>query len=405
MPGLRVMRRSLGLLLAALGAASPMHAATARDTGRVVHRVVVSDQGIRYDAARPESATSGRHRVRLDGSVEIGGLKHKVHINDVIVEGAGGKEVRVVGPVVVVGGEDAGLVRVFSDSEVPAGKRIEGDVVAVFGSVTVKGQVAGSVVAVMGSVVLEPGASVEGDAVAVGGALQQAHGATVSGQSVSLGFLPISWGLPALPILLFVILLGWVMSLIMGWLFHLLLSERMTRVALTVSRRTALSLLLGFASAPLLVVAILLLTITVIGIPLAILLPVLYALMVWGGQLAASYVLGCRLLGRRPGEAGGMGALFAGTLFVAAFLVLGAVLGSGTGIARSAALFFYLLGALLIFGLTAVGTGAFLLSRFGSRPRDGSLGPAPRMAAPASPSAPPGPAGPAPAPAPPLPGS
>ena len=46
------------------------------------------------------------------------------------------------------------------DINVPAGERHVGDIVAIFGSVHVEGQVEGHVVAVCGSVRLEPGATI-----------------------------------------------------------------------------------------------------------------------------------------------------------------------------------------------------------------------------------------------------
>jgi hypothetical protein len=76
-----------------------------------------------------------------------------------------------------------------------------------------------------------------------------------------------------------------------------------------------------------------------------------------------------------------------GSAFVALFFVAGAALSGPPGIVRTFALFFSLIGVLLVTGLSILGTGALLLSRFGSRPRDavpapvGVPAPAPPMAA------------------------
>src|SRR5262249_25434021 len=51
----------------------------------------------------------------------------------------------------------------------------------------------------------------------------------------------------------------------------------------------------------------------------------------------------------------------------------GAVLATPPGFPRTAALFFSLLGLLLVFCLTTIGTGAFLLSRLGTRPQEVSF--------------------------------
>ncbi len=80
------------------------------------------------------------------------------------------------------------VVRVGGDVHVAADERVEGDVVAVMGSVHIEGRVEGDVVAVMGSVRLGDAAEVEGDAVAVGGKVHQTPGARVHGDVVNASF-------------------------------------------------------------------------------------------------------------------------------------------------------------------------------------------------------------------------
>ncbi len=273
------------------------------------------------------------------------------------------------GPIVVRGNGN-GIVRLFSDAEVPAGERVDGDVVAVFGSVRVAGEVTGSAVAVFGSLELEPGASVRGDAVAVGGGLREATGAHVGGQTVQVGLLPFTLGLPGLPMVLMTIVLAWIVSLFFGWIAGVLFPGRLARVAITSSRRTAASLALGIASGPLMLMAMLLLMVTVVGIPIAIFLPFVYLAVLYAGQIAATYVLGCKLTRRRLGQGGVTAPLVSGSLLVASIFGFGAILWDTPGVVRTAALFFLLVGVLLLVGLSTIGTGAFLLSRAGSRPRD-----------------------------------
>jgi hypothetical protein len=83
-----------------------------------------------------------------------------------------------------------------------------------------------------------------------------------------------------------------------------------------------------------------------------------------------TYALGCRLLHRPLGQGSLSTPLLAGSLFVAAFFVLGTLLGLPEGVLRTAALFFDLLGLLLVLGLSTIGIGAVLLSRLGTRPRE-----------------------------------
>lgn len=274
-----------------------------------------------------------------------------------------------VGPI-VVRGNGSGIVRLFSDADVAAGEKVDGDVVAVFGSVTVEGEVTGSAVAVFGTMHLLPGARVRGDAVAVGGGLREDSGARVEGQTVQVGFLPLTLGIPGLPFVLLSIVILWLISLFFGWVLAMLFPGRMTRVAVTASRRTAASLALGVASGPLMLMAMLLLMVTVVGIPIALFLPFIYIAVCYGGQLAATYVLGSKLTRQPLNGYRIVGSLMAGSLLVASVFGFGAILWETPGAVRTAALFFLLVGALLVLGLSTIGTGAFLLSRAGSRPLD-----------------------------------
>src|SRR5262249_25207149 len=212
----------------------------------------------------------------------------------------------------------------WCDGVVRPGERVDGDVVAVFGSVRVEGEVEGAAVAVFGSVDLRRGSLVHGDAVAVGGTLREGDGAKVEGQTVQVGFLPLSLGLPGLPVVLIMIALAWLVSLFFGWIAAALFPARLERVAVTSSRRTAASLLLGIASGPLMCVTSLLLLVTVVGIPIAVLLPLVYVAVVYVGQLAATYVLGCKLTRRRLGSGGVVTPLMSGSLLVASIFGFGA---------------------------------------------------------------------------------
>jgi hypothetical protein len=62
--------------------------------------------------------------------------------------------------------------------------------------------------------------------------------------------------------------------------------------------------------------------------------------------------------------------LASGSLLVASIFGFGAILWETPGIVRTVALFFLMVGGLLLIGLTTIGAGAFLLSRAGSRPTD-----------------------------------
>jgi len=296
------------------------------------------------------------------------------------------------GAIVLDAGEDA-LVRVFADASVPAGQTFPGDVVAVFGSADIAGTVAGDVVAVLGSVRLHPGARVEGDVVAVGGALEQPPGAEVGGQSIAIGGLLPGWHLPPTTVLFAAPLLGRLATLLLAWLLSLLFRGPMLRIGSAASRHSAGSFFLGLVSAPflLLVVAFVTMVAALAGPAAALPLLLLGVLLPWVGHIAGTYVLGCRLLRRRPGESGLMAPVLVGSLFVALFFLAAMALSLPAGLTRRFSLFFATLGLLLIAVLSTLGTGAMFVSLMGTR---GEPGPAlTDPAAPGSPAAPrPGPA-------------
>lgn len=368
-----VSSRTTVVLALALALAAPAWARTADGTRGIT--IMAADKG------------SGNQKIEIDRhgvSITV-----KADSTDTLASSGFRAKADIEGTGISVHGSGNGIVKLFSDASVEAGEQVDGDVVAVFGSATIAGEVTGSVVAVFGSVRLKPGARVHGDAVSVGGGLIEEDGSKVSGQVVQVGFMPLTLGLPGLPVMLATILLGWLVSLFFGWIGAALFPVRLARIAVTSSRRTAASLALGILSGPMMIVTMVLLLVTVVGIPIAAILPFVYVGVVYLGQIAAMYVLGCKLTRRRLGEGGFTAPLVAGSLLVTSIFGFSAILWQTEGLVRTVALFFLLVGGLLSMGLAAIGTGAFLLSRAGSYPKDvmGPVGPVP-PAAPMAPGAP-----------------
>lgn len=315
-------------------------------------RVVVSDEGVRITDGDRDTLIEANDTVIIGGKTTIDSDEHGRGLH------------------ITVDDEGSGLVRIFSDASVGAGQKVFGDVVAVFGSVDVAGDVTGDVVSVFGSTRIQPGASVNGDVVAVGGRLYQEEGAQINGETVSVSFLPFEWGVPPMRIVLIAIVAGWLITTLCGALFAWIAPTRMLRVAVTCSRRTAASLVLGLISVPLMLMAIVLLCVTVIGIPLAVLLPMAFTVMSFAGQLVATYVLGSKLMRRRLGDGNMIPPFVVGNTFVAAVFLVGMFMAVGMPTARPIGVFFVSLALLLHSALGCIGTGAFVLSRLGSRPTD-----------------------------------
>ena len=287
------------------------------------------------------------------------------------------------GPNIRIDHSGDAVVRLFSDAHVGRDERIDGDVVAVFGSVDVDGEVMGSVVSVFGVVRLGPEARVEQDVVSVGGGIDAAPSARILGESTSIGFLPLTLGLPGLSILISMVVLGWLMTLLFGWLFQLLFPAQLSRAAEISVRRSVASFALGLASGPIALIGFFLLCLTVIGVPVAILALFAYPVLVYMGQIVGLHVLGARLTRQSAPAARPLQALIMGSLFVALFFALGPFLWQFGGALRSVAVFLSLLGVVVLLILSLLGTGALLLSRFGNTTAAGpAAAPSPEPAAP-----------------------
>ncbi|MEO6461796.1 MAG: hypothetical protein ABIP29_01855 [Candidatus Eisenbacteria bacterium] len=329
----------------------------ARPDSVQVKEITIDDEGIRVIGANRELRIPGDSGDEVDVKIDADGvrvLQGLDSLDRIIVHGHGGNE----------------IVQFFKDVTIEKGETT-GDVVSLFGNVKNFGTVGGDCVAILGSIEQGDSAAILGDAVTIGGALRElGQGARVEGQTVAIGFLPFAGvAFPSVPLLIFFALFAYVLFVALAALFARLFPERLVRIADTVSRRTFLSLVLGLLSGPLVLMAGLLLLVTVIGIPLALLLPLLYPLAAFIGYAAAAYLLGLKLLGRRP-DAGGpmLVPIAAGTGFITLFLLLGLPLIALEGGFR--VLGFALIALWIVVGMVCwmIGFGALLLSRFGQDP-------------------------------------
>ncbi len=194
-------------------------------------------------------------------------------------------------------------VRIFGDVNVDHDEEVDGQVVAVFGSVRVHGKVGNQVVAVMGSVLLDKNAVVEGDVVSVGGRVIRNPGAETRGGvtevALSSAHFPLyfrrgwdnDWfdGGPFFPFGAVPRLVGTVMRLSLLLLLTglaLLVARRSVdasaeRITVNPLKATVIGLIAEVLAVPVLVLTGILLAISVIGIPLLLLLPfVVLALIV-----------------------------------------------------------------------------------------------------------------------------
>lgn len=342
---------------------------------------------------------------------------------------------------------DNNLVRFGEDITIPEGKVIDGDVVAIGGSVTVLGRVKGDCVSVGGAVRVKGKGVVEGDAVSMGGGVTTSDSGSVAGSNVSLGNIPSAnsehfwptvglFGAVGTGIWLLKCIVQLLLTLFFAWLALLLMRERMLHAVQTMTDRFGKSFLwglLGWAAMVIAIptgiimlilvslIAIVILAITIIGIPVAILLVVALVLgiiaicvgsmvAVFIGFLNGAMFLGQRILGRDSTRAGkpivailvGLALLFVLNLVGHLLQLVGLLVMHPIAIALGIAS-----GALAAI-VTTAGFGAMILTRFGigtriswSRgsqwwPPSKSASPAPEGPASSGPTAAPPPAAPPP---------
>ena len=268
---------------------------------------------------------------------------------------------------------------------------IRGDVVAIGGSARVLGEVRGSVVAIGGSAELGPKAIVRGDVTAVGGAIKRDPGARIDGETHEVGVGGVNAGdwrfsVPSLATLWWGWTLGAFYSLIasivrvavlclLAALVMLVARDYVERVGAQAAAEPFKSGAIGFLAqiffVPILVITILLLVVTIIGIPLLVLIP--FAILGLGifallGFTAVAYHVGqlfCSRLGWN--DAGPFGTMLAGVLLLVSPILIARLLGLAGGVLYPMTVGLGLVGVLIEYVAWTVGFGAVALSRFGKR--------------------------------------
>ena len=191
------------------------------------------------------------------------------------------------------------------------GETIDGDVVSIAGSTRVDGTVNGNAVAVGGSLILGPHADVQGDAVAIGGGLQRDPGSRIGGKVVDIGgidfdFGQLRWnrfpfsrlgpfrgpffgaaaGFFALMSTVLRVLVLCVLASVVLFVGREYVERVGARAAAEPLKAGAIGVLAQLLFFPLLIVTIIVLVVTIIGIPLLVLIP--FALM----ALAVIFLIG-----------------------------------------------------------------------------------------------------------------
>jgi len=198
---------------------------------------------------------------------------------------------------------------------------VEGDAVAIGGTVEVRGHVIGSVRAAGGNVVLYSTAIVGGEATAVGGTVWREPGASIGGRRSmpspppfppvpgpippgSETVPPAAWWLPGMFAAAFLMLksLFWLMHLVLAilfvgsaWLLAALFPSALTRLGGVLERDPVLALGAGVLGWPLAVVVTVVLIVSIVGLTLVLLVPIVLFTAVQFGATAVALLVGRRI--------------------------------------------------------------------------------------------------------------
>ncbi|HXF68407.1 MAG TPA: polymer-forming cytoskeletal protein [Thermoflexus sp.] len=209
---------------------------------------------------------------------------------------------RMEGDVVVIGGE----------ARVEADAHLNGDLIVLGGPAVVDGIVEGDVIVLGSRVGLGPSARVRGDLVAPAGALERSPGAIVNGRLVVgprvelrlrellPAVVPPEDGLMDLANRAFRALLGGLALILLALVVSTLFPGPVAQNARVIQQAPAISLGIGVPILLFSVVLILLLAITLIGIPLAVIALALFIGAVLFGLISFGYLIGSRLDGSLP---------------------------------------------------------------------------------------------------------
>jgi hypothetical protein len=270
-----------------------------------------------------------------------------------------------------------GQGRIIEEGEV-----VTGDVVVVGGDLTINGTVMGDAVCVGGKLTAGPGAVIRGDLVNVGGKADIDPDAKVKGSRVNVVGVPLgifkhfkhfesgdfdkvhekaTFGgriakfVSEIVFLLFMLFVALLMTVFMP--------RQLGRIDDHLAGDFPRSALLGVAVMILLPLVVVILAVTIVGIPLIPLLLLAVAVTCLMGYIAFSRVLGRKLVGDRHV----MLQILVGLVLLQAASILGDLIAIPGGSFSLVAGIFNAIGAIIFIGANFLGLGAVVYSRWGKR--------------------------------------
>jgi len=232
---------------------------------------------------------------------------------------------------------------------------VTGDVVALGGNITILGTVAGDVIVLGGDLHIKSTGTIKGDAVTVMGKVYQERGAEIRGQRV--GVLPISLKILFSMFLAFSI----IVSLLLVILAVLLAPKNVDRICEAIELDSLKSALIGIVAA----IVFVLLIITVIGIPVALIVYFVAGVMGFAG---ISLFMGTKLHNGSGLNLGSpLAKSFVGAVLLELAFILAWLFNLGGNALSPLFWLFQIIGCIIISVASLVGLGAAFWTRFGKR--------------------------------------
>lgn len=282
------------------------------------------------------------------------------------------------------------LVRFGGNVSVGPNERVQGDVVAFGGSADIAGEVTGDVVVMGGALKLGPEAVVRGDVTAVGGTLERAPGAQILGEINEVGgdggvwrrgwmwpdFFGNFWRrLGSLAATVLRVSLLVILGVVVVAFGRNPIERIAARIAATPLRSGLVGLVAEILFFPVLILTVVVLAVSIIGIPLLVLVPfaiLLLMLVALVGFVGLAFQIGSRLTSRFGWtERGAYAAVALGVVAIAAVTLLAKLAALAGGFLLGAPLAG--VGYLVEYVAWTIGFGAALLywyetqTRFGRR--------------------------------------
>lgn len=215
-------------------------------------------------------------------------------------------------------------VAIFNDIEIPAGVKVNGDAVALFGDVVVNGDLSGDAVAIFGDmsvigtiegdavaifgkITVKDNGVISGDAVGILGGVEKSHNGMIRGEIADIN-VPFNAKKPngLIPRVSYGDMIGLIVIYAFSCLAILIAPDRIRRMSeeskIMPGRRFAIGLVIMMLFIPTSIILSILLAITLIGIIFIPFIFIALFLIAFVGMVAVEVAIGYRLTGQREGN-------------------------------------------------------------------------------------------------------